>query len=70
MQGTTIFLKIDLRSKYHQLRIKEEGIPKTTFKMTFGDFEYIVVPFGLTNVSSVFTNLINGVFDRYLAKYV
>jgi hypothetical protein len=70
MKGTTVFSKIDLRSGYHQLQIKEEDIPKTTFKMRFGHYEFIVLPFGLTNAPGVFMSLMNGVFHEYLDKFV
>jgi hypothetical protein len=70
MKGATIFSKIDLRSGYHQLWIKEEDIPKTVFKTRFKHCEFTVLPFGLTNTSRVFMSLMNGVFREYLDKFV
>jgi hypothetical protein len=70
MKGAVVFSKIDLRSGYHQLRIKEGDIPKTTFRTRFGNYEFIVVPFGLTNVSTVFMSLMNGLFPKYLDRFV
>jgi hypothetical protein len=70
MKGTTLFLKIDLRYGYHQLRIKEDDVPKTTFKTRFGHYEFIVLPFGLMNAPGVFMSLMNGVFHEYWDKFV
>jgi hypothetical protein len=70
MKGAMVFPKIDLRSGYHQLQIKEDNIPKTTFKMRFGHYEFIVLPFGLKNPPGVFVSLMNRVFHEYLDKFV
>jgi hypothetical protein len=70
MKGATVFSKIDLRFGYHQLWIKEDNIPKTTFKTRFGHYEFTVLPFGLTNAPGVFMSLMNGVFHKYLDKFV
>jgi hypothetical protein len=69
VKGVKVFSKIDLRSRYHQLRIKEEYIPKTTFKMILRHYESIVLPFRLTNALGVFMSLMNGVFCKYLDTF-
>lgn len=70
MKGATIFTKIDLRSGYHHLRVKQEDISKNSFRTHFGHYEFVVVHFGLSNAPRVFMSLMNGVFQTYLVKFV
>jgi hypothetical protein len=65
-----VFSKIDLRSGYHQLKIRECGIPKTAFVSRYGLYEYTVMSFGLTNAPTYFMYLMNKVFIEYLDKFV
>ncbi|XP_074318762.1 uncharacterized protein LOC141655587 [Silene latifolia] len=70
LSGADVFSKINLRSGYHQLTIKDEDIPKTEFRSRYGNYEFVVMPFGLTNAPSVFMDLMNRVFSLYLEKFL
>jgi hypothetical protein len=70
LKGEIIFSNIDLRLGYHKVRIKEEYMSNTTFKTIYENYEFMVVPFGLSNALTVFMCLMNGVFKEYLDKFV
>nr|GEU94224.1 putative reverse transcriptase domain, ribonuclease H-like domain, aspartic peptidase domain protein [Tanacetum cinerariifolium] len=68
--GACCFSKIDIRSRYHQLRVREEDIPKIAFRTCYGYFEFTVILFGLTNAPSIFMDLMNHVCKPYLEKFI
>ena len=70
MRHATIFIKIDLRSGYHQLRINDGDTDKTTFVTRYGGYKFLVMPFGLTNAPSVFMQLMNSVLADYIDDFV
>jgi hypothetical protein len=70
LEGASVFSKIDLRSSYFQLKIREYDIPKTAFVTRYGSYEYTVMSFGLTNAPSYFMNMMNKVFMEFLDKFV
>ena len=70
LKGVANFSKIDLRSGYHQLNIKDIDILKTVFRTRYGHYEFLVMPFGLTNVPAAFMDMMSQLFTTYLDKFI
>ena len=70
LRGARVYSKIDLRTGYHQLRVRKTNIPKTAFRMRYEHFEFTVMPFGLTNAPEVFMDHMYRVFQLYLDQFV
>ena len=70
LKGASVFSNIDLRSRYHHLRIKDVDVHKTVFRMRYGHYEFLVMSFGLTNAPAAFIDLMNHVFRSYVDRFV
>ena len=70
LRGALVYSKIDLRTSYHQLRVRDTDIPKTSFRTHYGNFEFTMMPFGLKNAPAAFMDLMHRVFQPYLDQFV
>jgi len=70
LHGSSIFSKIDLRSEYHQILVKADDVQNTAFRSRYDHYEYVVLPFGVTNASTIFMDYMNRIFRPFLDKFV
>ena len=70
LHGSSVFSKIDPRSRYHQILVKADDVQKTAFQSRCGHYEYVVIPFGVTNAPAMFMDYMNKIFISFLDKFV